>query len=132
MLYNIVVVSAIYQHESAIGIPISPSSWTSLSSPWFRSFKESLWNLICLKLAQIIFMDSWIWKSLAYSMEHCLAFSKCSQCLFVCFEAWITLGSDMNWVQLAYFIFLLFSVLFHTLPTPWQNRIQMHSFSFCS
>ena len=83
MLYNIVLVSAIYQHESAIGIHTSPSFWTSLSSPQFRSFKESLWNLICLKLAQIIFMDSWIWKSLAYSMEHCLAFSKCSQCFFV-------------------------------------------------
>ena len=29
ILYNIMLVSAIHQHESAIGIPMSPHSWTS-------------------------------------------------------------------------------------------------------
>ena len=33
MLYNIVLVSAIYEHESAIGIRISFPSWTSLLPP---------------------------------------------------------------------------------------------------
>ena len=32
-LYNIVFVSAIYQHESATGVHISPPSWTSLPPP---------------------------------------------------------------------------------------------------
>ena len=31
MLYHIVLVSAIYQYESAIGIHMSPPSWLSLS-----------------------------------------------------------------------------------------------------
>ena len=33
LLYNIVLISAMHQHESAIGIHISPPSWTSLSPP---------------------------------------------------------------------------------------------------
>ena len=33
LLYNIVLVSAIHQHESAIGIHMSPPSWTSLLPP---------------------------------------------------------------------------------------------------
>ena len=33
MLYNIVLVSAIHQHESAIGIHMSPPSWPSLLPP---------------------------------------------------------------------------------------------------
>lgn len=65
-------------------------------------------------------MDSEIWKSLAYSMEHCLAFSKCSQCFFVYFEAWVTQESDMNWVQLAYFIFSSF--LCFTMPHQLPNK----------
>ena len=32
LLYNIALVFAIHQHESAIGIPISPPCWNSLSS----------------------------------------------------------------------------------------------------
>ena len=33
LLYNIVLVSAIYQHESVIGTHMSPPSWTSLPPP---------------------------------------------------------------------------------------------------
>ena len=33
LLYNIVLVHAIHQHESAIGIPMSPPFWTSLPLP---------------------------------------------------------------------------------------------------
>ena len=34
MLYRLLLVSSKYQHESVIGIHISPPSWTSLSSPF--------------------------------------------------------------------------------------------------
>ena len=33
LLYNIALFSAMYQHESAIGLCMSPSSWASLPSP---------------------------------------------------------------------------------------------------
>ena len=33
LLYNIVLISAIHQHESATGVHMSPPSWTPLPSP---------------------------------------------------------------------------------------------------
>ena len=40
MLYNIVLVSAIHQHESATGIHMSPRSGTSLTSPTLQRVAE--------------------------------------------------------------------------------------------
>ena len=64
MLYNIVFISAIHQHESAIGICMSPLHWTSLpppipsslcrllhvTEPWFE-FLESHSKLLAIYFA---------------------------------------------------------------------------------
>ena len=43
LLHNTVLVSAIHQHESAIGIHVSPPSWTSLP-PATQSHSSRLWE----------------------------------------------------------------------------------------
>ena len=48
-LYNILLVSAIHQHESATGIHMSPPSWTSLPSP-------TTYLVLFITLPDILFM----------------------------------------------------------------------------
>ena len=42
--YNIVMVSTIHQHESAMGIPMSPPSLTSLPPPFSSHPSRRSWN----------------------------------------------------------------------------------------
>ena len=59
MLYSIVLVSTKHQHESAIGLPMSPPTWTSLPPPSSHSLSKYNYFLIdintqwlCLKVIQ--------------------------------------------------------------------------------
>ena len=54
MLYNIVVVSAIHQHESATGIHMSPHSGTSLTSPTLFYPSSVLQSMIACCVLNII------------------------------------------------------------------------------
>ena len=62
MLYNIVLVSAMYHHESAIGICMSPLSWNSLQpidcSALDISHKEIICGYLWLFHLAICFQDS--------------------------------------------------------------------------
>ena len=64
MLCYIVLISAIYQHESAIGICMSSLSWTSLPwttpschsrlSQWFCCFVDDIFCCCCVKAFQFV------------------------------------------------------------------------------
>ena len=88
MLYNIVLVSATHQHESAIGINMSLPSWTSLTShpSWPRVghkwATELNWIFHCIYIPQILYQFICQWTSRLLPCPDC-----CKQC---CSEHWGT------------------------------------------
>ena len=67
LFYNIVLASAIHQHESAIGIHMSPPSWTSLLLPTrpllkCSEFQERGSYPVCFKWRPHLHDCAWLWR----------------------------------------------------------------------
>ena len=96
MLYYVVLVYAIHQHESAIGMHLCPLSWTSLP-PTTPSHPSWLWqdtelgslyyttNPHCLSLLHlVIYMFQCYSLNLSHPLLPLLCPQVCSLCLYCC------------------------------------------------